>query len=209
MFVADAGLSNTTTLAFQSGELLATGLLVDHLVKARVFVQYLNKSCVPFTSDHEILQALITKAPWERPIRVFGYNSADVIFGGDLFEAETDCVNVMGQVATAHSHNLAFWSEYLPFQPGESLPQSPSPPVTYNSSKTYVALVYGDMDNIDFVETFGRQHMQSRSQWCSSSSSSCFPLTWTLSPNLIRVAPAIMRWYYAQAALTGGQDWFM
>ena len=171
---ASIGLNRTTALAFQDGSLVAKGWLVDHLVKERIFTQYLNRSCIPGTEDHGILLGLLAAAPWPRPVRVYGYNSADVIFGGDLFEAETDCANIMGQVATAHSDNLAFFSMLDPFipgasqgQPGGPLLQPPSPHITYDSTKAYVALVYGDMDNVDFVERFGRQHMQGRAARCA------------------------------------------
>ncbi len=202
---AAVGLPRTTSLAFQDGALLAKGLLVDWLVGQRIFTQYLNRSCIPGTTDHNILLGLLNASTWSRPVRVYGYNSADVIFGGDLFEAETNCVNVMGQVATAHSNNLAFWSAVDPFvpgvpqgQPGGPLVQSPSPHIQYDPSKAYVALVYGDMDNIDFVQSFGRQHMQERARRCSPHGANCFPLSWTLSPNLVSFGPAMMRWYYAQ-----------
>lgn len=209
-------LSKTTSLAFQDGMLLKKGLLVDWLVKERIFTQYLNKSCIPGSGDHAILVDMIERSPWSRPVRVYGYNSADVIFGGDLFEAETNCMNWMGQVATAHSNNLAFWSTIAPFvdgvpqgQPGGPMVQAPSPRVPYDPTRSYVALVYGDMDNIDFVQSFGRQHMQFRADSCAKAPTPCFPLTWTLSPNLIKFSPAMLRWYYTQAARTGGRDWFI
>eukprot|EP00048_Salpingoeca_helianthica_P016702 m.233717 g.233717 ORF g.233717 m.233717 type:complete len:552 (-) comp19281_c0_seq1:156-1811(-) len=204
---ATIGLSRTSSLAFQDGKLVATGLLVDWIVKERIFTQYLNRSCIPATRDHALLQALLAAAPWPRPVRVYGYNSADVIFGGDLFEAETNCANVMGQVATAHSTNLAFWSHVAPIT--TPLTQPSAPAIEYNRSKAYVALVYGDMDNIDFVESFGRDHMQERARRCAPPAAPCFPLTWTLSPNLLKFAPAIMRWYYNVSSTTGGRDWFI
>jgi hypothetical protein len=87
--------------------------------------------------------------------------------------------------------------------------QFPSPHVAYDPKKSYVALVYGDMDNIDFVQDFGRVHMQIRSEKCSETPAECFPLSWTLSPNLITIAPAILRWYYETASKSGGRDWFI
>ena len=40
---------------------------------------------------------------WEKPIAVFGYNDAIDLFGGWLFEAETNCIEEhnMGQVASS------------------------------------------------------------------------------------------------------------
>ena len=78
----------------------------------RVFLDAVcAESCVPFTTDNQLMHSIVDSSPWPRPVRVFGYNSLDPVFGGDLFEAETDCVNVLGQVASAGSNNLAFWSQ--------------------------------------------------------------------------------------------------
>ncbi len=62
---------------------------------------------------------------------------------------------------------------------------------------------------IDFVQSFARDHMQTRVARCTSPGSKCFPLSWTLSPNLIKFSPEILRWYFAQGAKTGGHDWFI
>jgi len=215
-YAAGTVLNATTSLAFQDPALLAGGALVDWLVSRSIFVTYLNNSCIPNTTDHAIVAGLVAAAPWPTPVRVYGYNAMDVVAGGDLFEAETDCINTMGQIATASATNLAFWSHLAPFDPdappgsATGLLVQPTPAgVTYNASAVYVALVYGDMDNIDFVQTFGRDHMAYRAAVCAPPASPCFPLTWTLSPNLVELAPLMMRWYYDTAATTGGADWFI
>ena len=209
-FCVKVGLNRTTSLAMQDGmRLYQQGSLADWIVNQRLFAMYLPNGCVPFTSDNALLKDVVNASPWSRPVRVYGYNSLDVLFGGDLFEAETNCVDVLGQVATAGTINLSFMQYLNPLTPGSpKLVQPPSPPVTYNASKSYVALVYGDMDNIDFVYTFGSDHMRERASRCNGSAM-CFPLTWTLSPNLIKLAPAMMRWYFKTAATTGGRDWFI
>eukprot|EP01116_Phalansterium_solitarium_P019838 TRINITY_DN5688_c0_g1_i1.p1 TRINITY_DN5688_c0_g1~~TRINITY_DN5688_c0_g1_i1.p1 ORF type:complete len:564 (+),score=183.55 TRINITY_DN5688_c0_g1_i1:211-1902(+) len=213
-YAAAAGLNRTSTLAMQDGKpLLTGGFLADWIVGRRLFAMYLQQGCIPFTADNALLNSIISQAPWPKPIRVYGYNSLDVVFGGDLFEAETDCINSMGQIASAGTNNLAFWSQVSP--PAQPLVQPVSPPVVYNKSESFIALVYGDMDNIDFVRSFGSDHMRERVARCTAmrnageSGGTCFPLTWTLSPNLIEFAPAIMHWYYDQSALTGGRDWFI
>ncbi len=48
------------------------------------------------------------------------------------------------------THYLEYWLGNLQQAP------PPPPPTYYNASKSYVALIYGDMDNMDFVRTFGR-----------------------------------------------------
>jgi hypothetical protein len=212
-FVAQLALNQTTSVAFQRPTDLVQGLLVDFIVGSRLFVQYLTDGCVVGTTEHMILKDIVDNSPWPRPIRVYGYNGLDVLFGGDLFEAETDCVNTMGQVATEQACNLQFWTGIHPVGPSETMTQRPAEPVVYNASKVYVALVYGDMDNIDFVQTFGSDHMEYRVQQCGgdrpqNTSNRCFPLTWTLSPNLIQFSPQMMRWYFSMAHTTMS-DWII
>jgi hypothetical protein len=74
------------------------------------------------------------------------------------------------------------------------------------------------MDNINFVQTFGMDHMRYRSDVCanensssnsSSNSKKCFPLSWTLSPNLVEFSPEMMRWYFNRSTASKGRDWFV
>ena len=214
-------LNQTTSLAIQDPNLLISGYLIDWIVKERLFTQYLKKQCIPFTEEKQQLQDRIEQSNWPQPVRVYGYNALDVVFGGDLFEAETDCIHKMGQIASSHTSNLAFWSTVRPFDmtspPGSDdgplIQTSPLPSLVYNSSKIYVTLVYGDMDNLDFVTQWAYHHMIYRSKVCEdrlkwNNKSECFPFVWTLSPNLVTVAPAIMRWYYQMASVTQ-RDWFI
>eukprot|EP00008_Paramoeba_atlantica_P014307 CAMPEP_0201491744 /NCGR_PEP_ID=MMETSP0151_2-20130828/31047_1 /ASSEMBLY_ACC=CAM_ASM_000257 /TAXON_ID=200890 /ORGANISM="Paramoeba atlantica, Strain 621/1 / CCAP 1560/9" /LENGTH=558 /DNA_ID=CAMNT_0047878247 /DNA_START=97 /DNA_END=1773 /DNA_ORIENTATION=- len=209
-------LNSTTSLAIQSGNLLFDGYLVDWIIKEKLFVQYLKGQCLPFENQKSQLKQTIDNSNWLQPVRVYGYNNLDILFGGYVFEAETDCVRSMGQIASSHTTNLAFWSVYQPFVPGVPPGQNGGPmiqtptnqtSITYNSSKTYVGLVYGDMDNLDFVQSFGAQHMNERASMCAPNKD-CFPFIWTLSPNLVYMAPAILRWYY-NLALPTERDWFI
>ena len=87
------------------------------------------------------------------------------------------------------------------------LPQPPPPPpVAFNASKTYVALIVGDGDNIGFVKSTRRDWMEQRVARCEAKA--CYPLLWSLSPHTAYLAPAWFRWYFAQAARTG-RDWFV
>merc|ERR1711933_426311 len=63
-----------------------------------------------------------------------------------------------------------------------------------------------DMDNLDFVQGDGFRAMQQRTELCSGSK--CFPLTWSMQPNLATLTPAILRWYVNKARQTK-QDWFV
>lgn len=97
-YIKANALSKTSGLAFQDGNYLSSGMLVDWLVQQRIFVMYIQDACIPFTQPNVLLHKIVAASPWQRPVRVYGYNGMDVIFGGDLFEAETNCINVMGQV---------------------------------------------------------------------------------------------------------------
>jgi hypothetical protein len=79
----------------------------------------------------------------------------------------------------------------------------------YNASKTYVSIVLGDGDNIGFLKGSRRDWMRSRVSKCAAEpASGCFPLTWTLSPHLLHLAPDWLWWYYNQS-ITTGADFFV
>ncbi|GBG30253.1 Hypothetical Protein FCC1311_064732 [Hondaea fermentalgiana] len=206
LFEAEAIVGQTTSLAVQKSTLLLRGELVDFIVKERIFVTDLAFECVPLTYEHAYLHRVVDKAPWRRPIRVYGYNTQVKILGGYTFEAETGCLASLGQIASQQTHNLAFWNE----RPGisEPLRQKQSDMVRYDPELVYVAIVYGDMDNLDFVQGFAREHMRTREARCAAARETCFPLTWTLSPNLLRLAPDLLRWYMS-AGERSGNDWFI
>jgi len=150
---------------------------------------------------------MVNANPWPKPIVVYGY---DDTFGieGDLFEAETNCVKEhnLGQVASTGVNNLAFFSR----KPAITSPlrQNADPTAkAFNSSRTYLALVIGDGDNIAFVKGSRKDWMQERVKRCSSGKG-CFPLLWTLSPHSLHLAPDWARWYYNQSYATGN-DFFV
>ncbi len=182
-------LSHTTGLAFQDGVLMGTagGFLVDWIVQRQLFTMYLNGSCIAFTPEHDLLKSIIdsSESYWPRPVRVYGYNSMDVVFGGDLFEAETNCDRALGQIASAHTNNLAFWS-LVPFRDDQlPLVQPVSDPVVYDANTTYVCLVYGDMDNM-YVLSFAAPH------FCVSRSDSLAPRRCGCEPVVISFAVLVV-----------------
>ncbi len=182
--------------------------LVDLIVKERMFNMYMVEACIPGTPDYALMERVATRNPWPRPIAVFGYDDTFKIFGGDLFEAETSCVKAhnMGQVATDSASNLAFFS--IPGPITEPVPQPPRPAVTFNASRTYLAITVGDGDNMGFLQSSRRSWMQQRVQRCQADPEGCFPLLWSISPHTLRKAPGWLRWFYAQANATA-RDWFV
>lgn len=181
--------------------------LVDYVVKERLFAFFLNNGCIPLTEEHALMKKMVEKNPWPRPIPVYGYDDTYGI-EGDLFEAETSCVpeHNMGQIATAGTSNLAFLSR----KPTVSSPLSQNPETQvapFNKSKTYIAFVVGDGDNIDFLKGSRREWIQQRVKNCQEGKG-CFPLLWTISPHILHLSPDIAHWYYNQSYLTK-HDYFV
>merc|ERR1719313_1944293 len=169
--------------------------LIDYIVKERLFNFFLNNGCVPMTKEHELMEKIAQHNPWPKPIVVYGYDDTHREFGGDPFEAETTCVSQhnMGQVATSGVSNLAFFSRKGSIT--TPLQQVADPPVhAYNKSKTYMAFIIGDGDNIALDKGQAYGWMQDRVSRCTADQSrnSCFPLVWTLSPALLHLAPEMV-----------------
>ena len=176
--------------------------LIDYIVKERLFNFFMMNQCVPHTAEHALMERIVTQNPWPRPIAVLGYDDTWAI-AGDLFEAETTCVKEhnMGQIASDGVNNLAYYSS----KPSIAAPLRQNQPVrqvAFDASKTYVALVIGDGDSIKHMKRWSRGFMLHRVQRCHADPEGCFPLVWSLSPNLRFLAPDWMRWYYDHAQNT-------
>jgi hypothetical protein len=160
------------------------------------------------------MERIVTTNLWPEPVRVWGYDDTFPL-AGDLYEAETNCVKQhnLGQIASNGLSNMAFFSRKPPVTATvKQNPVSRTPPA-YNRSKTYVALVLGDGDNLNFIKGSRRDWMEQRLQFCAASPgagvrSGCFPLLWTLSPQTLRSAPDLLHWYYNKSYETK-QDWFV
>jgi len=182
--------------------------LADYIVSARLFAFWMTDSCIPGTAEHALMEAMVkAPTPWPRPIAVWGYDDSWAV-AGDVFEAETTCVaeHGLGQVATVGVNGLSYFSR----APRVAAPLAPSPPrprAVFNASKVYVALVVGDGDNVAFLKGARRDWMGARVARCAGAAPRCFPLLWTLSPHVLYAAPAIARFYAAEAAKSGA-DFF-
>jgi hypothetical protein len=181
--------------------------LIDYIVKERLFNFFMLNQCTPHTAEHSLMEKIATQNPWPRPIAVLGYDDTWAV-AGDLFEAETTCVTEhnMGQIASDGVNNLAFYSS----KPHITVPQ-PQNQLTkpsFDANKTYVSLVIGDGDSIKHMKRWSRGFMLHRVQRCQADPTGCFPLLWSLSPNLRFLAPDWLRWYYSQAHQTA-HDYFV
>ena len=182
--------------------------LIDYLVKERMFTFYEVDGCIPGTEEHRVLEEIVNDNPWPKPIVVYGYDDTWGI-EGYLFEAETKCVKErnMGQVATNNPgvSNLVFFSRENITAPLKSIPD---PEIgAYNSSKTYISFVVGDGDALYEYGNM-KKEMERRVKYCSEDPDSCFPLIWTMSPQLIKSSAPWIKWFYEQALKTG-KDYFI
>ena len=176
--------------------------LVDYLVYAKMFNLYLTQGCLPFSKEHKLFKQIVKDSPWPKPVKVMGYDNTFVVSGGDFFEAETLCdLDVgMGQVASAGTINLAYWTQAKPVT--TPLPFNPTPTTIYNSSKTYIAFLVGDGDNLDYLQSSRRIWIAERLQMCQKTNGCQYPLLWTISPHVLYLAPDWARWYAEQLLLT-------
>jgi hypothetical protein len=188
--------------------------LVDHIVKERLFNFFLLEGCLPGTAEHALMEAMSTSGAWPRPIAVWGYDDTLPI-AGDVFEAETTCVSAhnMGQIATVGVNNLAYFSRAPPVTAplARAARDAAAPPrVVFNASKTYVALVVGDGDNVAFVKSSRWTWLAQRIAACRAAPpGGCFPLLWTLSPHLARFAPDMLRAFHNQTLVTGADAFIL
>ena len=117
----------------------------------------------------------------------------------------------MGQVASDGLSNLAYFSRNGPIgAPVQQLPTPAAMAAPYNSSLTYVAVVMGDGDNMNFIKGSRRDWMHQRVANCAGtgSKSGCPPLLWSMSPRVLDLAPDLLHWYL-NASRTTGADWFV
>lgn len=183
-----------------------SGNLVDFVFARRLFVVFLVNGCSRRSPEQAVLSDIVNAGRWDTPLAVYGYNDSWNVAGGDLYEAQTRCLDSrnMGAIASMTS-NLSFFSTRWPAIT-ESGVVTPNPPedVTYDPTHTYVAFVVGDGDNLDYILHTRHDWLVQRVDACASGP--CPPLTWTISPHLAALAPDLLRWYYDQSHRTGADS---
>jgi len=114
----------------------------------------------------------------------------------------------MGQIASNGFNNLPYFSRTPPVSTPKVQPPTPKH-APYNASKTYVSLIIGDGDNLNFIKGSRRDWMTDRLQRCAADGGAdCFPLGWTMSPHTMTYAPDMFEWY-RNATLATNKDWFV
>ncbi len=184
--------------------------LIDFVFSEKLFVMFLVNGCIPNTEQGALLNEIVSANPWPKPIGVYGYANYWLVFGGYLFEAQTLCGESrnMGAIPT-EVNNLSFFStRRAPITNPDEIPQNALEDVVYDPSKTYVAFIVGDGDNVNFMMGTRAQWIRQRAEACNKGDAFCPPLTWSISPHLARLAPDVLKWYYTMSYETG-KDYFM
>lgn len=184
--------------------------LVDFVFSQKLFATFLNNGCVDGNPQKKLLTDIVNSGHWPTPLGVYGYNNSWGGSGGDLYEAQTRCLDSrnMGAIPSM-TYNLSFFSTRRPpIVDASELQHNKPEDVEYDPNKTYVAFVIGDGDNIQFIMTARKEWLRQRLSDCEKTDNSCAPLTWSISPHLPRIAPDVLQWYYASSHKTG-KDYFI
>ena len=184
--------------------------LVDFVFSQKLFLLYLVNGCIDGNPEKDVLSSIVNAGHWATPLAVYGYNSTWKVLGGDLYEAQTRCLDShnMGAIAS-ETGNLSFFSTRTPpIAESNVVTQNGLEPITYDPGTTYVAFVVGDGDNIQYMMTTRHDWFRQRLNDCPSANAACPSLTWTISPHLARLAPDLLGWYYGQSHQTG-KDYFV
>lgn len=184
--------------------------MIDFVFSEKLFVMFLVNGCINCTWEHNLLNDIVSVNPWPKPIGVYGYANNWLVFGGFVFEAQTLCAKSrnMGAIPT-EVNNLSFFStRRAPITDPDEIPQNEPENLAYDPSKTYVAFILGDGDNIAFMMGMRLEWFRQRAEACRAGEEFCPPLTWSISPHLARLAPDVLKWYYKMSHDTG-KDYFM
>jgi hypothetical protein len=183
--------------------------LVDFVFSQKLFVVYLVNACITDDPERELLGTIVNAGNWPTPLGVYGYNSTWNVLGGDLYEAQTRCLDSrnMGAIASVTANLSFFSSAKPPIVEAGVVQQNALEAIEYDPSQTYAAFLAGDGDNIAFMMTTRHDWFRQRLDECAKAEGNCPPLTWTISPHLALIAPDLLRWYYERSHETG-KDYF-
>ena len=183
--------------------------MVDFVFSQKLFVVFLVNGCVDASPEKELLHDIVNDGRWPTPLGVYGYNNSWNV-GGYLYEAQTLCLDSrnMGAIPT-ETGNLSFFStRRAPVLESNELEHNEPEDVEYDATRTYVAFVVGDGDNVRFIMTTRNAWLRQRLSDCEQADNSCEPITWSISPHLARIAPDVLEWYYESSHRTG-RDYFI
>jgi hypothetical protein len=184
--------------------------LVDFVFSQRLFVVFLVNGCRDGNPDKELLHAVVNAGHWPTPLGVYGYNNSWMVLGGYLYEAQTQCLDSrnMGAIPS-ETGNLSFFStRRAPIKDAKELERNEPEEIAYDATKTYAAFVVGDGDNVQYIMSSRKNWLRLRLADCAKTGNACAPITWSISPHLVRLAPDVLEWYHRSAHRTG-KDYFV
>ena len=212
--------SNDDTMVYSDPATLAAGYEVDLIVSRRLFAIWPEAPgdtknalssdgiCINGSASHELFVRATQSTHWRgaKLLSVMGYNTR-ALWWSEVTSMCTPKHDVLSLVAD-YVTSFSFHEQLSAFGTMNHAALPAVQPPLYNSSKTYVAIVRSDGDNMQIVTGPNREKMQTRLELCRwatdhNRSIACPPLSWTLSNRLIEYAPDVLRWYYAAAATTG------
>ena len=168
----------------------------DFLIKQGIFTISLDPLNDPV--EIKMLNKLLAKYP--ELTMIYGYASeahANPDKRQDHVSVEHALVSILSKnnhflVCTDYARNLSFFDS---IQSKGQIKQSLPAPPAFDQNKSYVALIMSDGDNVQF----NLNHM--RKLWLEDGRSQ-LPIGWTVSPQMVRLAPSILEIYYQEAAGT-------
>jgi hypothetical protein len=184
-------------------------VLIDFVFSQKLFVVYLVNGCITDNPERELLSSIVNAGNWPTPVGVYGYNSTWNVLGGDLYEAQTLCLDSrnMGAIPS-RTGNLSYYSSVrAPIVDANVLQQNEPEAIEYDPTQTYVAFQVGDGDNIGYIMDARHSWFRQRVDECAKADGVCPALTWTISPHLTWIAPDLLQWYYEQSLKTK-KDYF-
>jgi len=190
--------SNQKDLAFLDEKVLT---FRDFIIKENLFTFDLD----PLNDEEEIklIEKIISQFP-DSAI-VFGWASgkyAQKDKGQNDVSVEHALVKLLSKnnkilVPADYATNLSFYSALQITEPVRQMMRKDKP--YYDKNKRYVTFIFSDGDNIQYNLNFMRE------LWLDPFRKE-LPLGWTISPQLVRVAPSILDIYYHEAGLSGTDE---
>ena len=156
----------------------------------------LSRGMVFFDGNSEFRNNLVeTLAP---DAVIYGWGDANV--GEDVFVGASSDRGAF-TIAADHAHNIAPLSGI----PAQQQTQPNQPTASASPGKHYASFLMTDGDNIQWLlGTFATD-----TRWYGSPLRGSFDMGYGMAPALAKLAPSVLRWYYANAATGSGEDYFV
>lgn len=205
--------SSTRAVVLQSPDLLLGGFLSDFVASDSLLAvwpeapdEILPTLCIDFTPAHKAWKRIVAG---DAALRWDGAPFPTVMGYHPTGQGVAECVSLCTSdhraltLVSDFSSNLAFHTR-VPFSVVAPAP-APPPALTYDTTKTYVALVVSDGDNLQFDFGGARDMLEDRIRACAVDGE-CPPLAWTLSNRLMEYGPDALDWFHKAAT---AQDAFL